>query len=433
MGHRLEFGDVALECEGVGPRQGIPQGVLGVHENLLELHGVAQHHGLLARGHLRRDVVVEVRHLLEHEAVAVELAGGLDLVEDVPLHREAEARKLPHLPEEGHELVVVVQLHMAVGHVNVHQLPALLQLDVVEALVGVAAPLVVLRLFELVDVPHELLAVHLEHPEPLPRSPARRVLPARLEQRPEGVDRGPKLLLHLQRPREVVYDGGQITTVHGAVHRALPVHLAAADGREVVLEVLEVLVELRHELPALRRQRLGHDRPLQEGAVLTELAEHLVRLRHGGAAAVPVLAHRGREGGDEDVPKELPQFLAEARLHRHHALLILRLSGSPRGLGILAHVQGLQHGEGREDQVHLQGRGLVAGEKLVEFLVHVPHLQDLVQPVPEGDRHLVGRGPVPVVLGLGCPPLRAELLEHALPPVEEAQAVAELSLDGRVG
>ena len=95
----LQLTDVFLQRRGVVPGYDLPEPVPRVGEHLLKLNRVVEHHRLLARNHLRGDVVVKVGNLPQDHAVPVELPRGLSLGGDVPANREPQRRELPHLPQ----------------------------------------------------------------------------------------------------------------------------------------------------------------------------------------------------------------------------------------------------------------------------------------------------------------------------------------------
>ena len=63
-------------------------------------------------------------HLLEDHPLSVELLCSVGCMLDLGRHCKAQGRELPHLSQEGHQLVTVVHLKLAVAVTQLHQLSA---------------------------------------------------------------------------------------------------------------------------------------------------------------------------------------------------------------------------------------------------------------------------------------------------------------------
>ena len=109
----LQLTDVRLQCHRVVPCDHLPEPVFWIGEYALELHSVVKHHGLLARDHFRRNVVVEICHLAEDHAVSVKLPRRLRLRGDIAPDSETERGELSHLAQQTDEFRVVVQLDVS--------------------------------------------------------------------------------------------------------------------------------------------------------------------------------------------------------------------------------------------------------------------------------------------------------------------------------
>ena len=114
LGRHMQMLRVALELVRVAPRDILAAAALtrlvrrgGVGRELLELVRVVEQQRLLRADDLLLDRVVEVGHLLEDDAVAVELVRVSAFILSAR-DAEAERRELAYLAEEEHEPVRVV-------------------------------------------------------------------------------------------------------------------------------------------------------------------------------------------------------------------------------------------------------------------------------------------------------------------------------------
>ncbi len=132
--HLLQVAHVPLQVLGGVPRDGGGGGVpdrrplvLRGLDQVLKLQCQAQQQGLLAGEHLLVDGVVEVRHLLQHDAVAVEPVRVPGRVENAPWDGQAQGHQRPHLPQQRDQGIPKVDAEVAGLEVQLHEPPTLAQ------------------------------------------------------------------------------------------------------------------------------------------------------------------------------------------------------------------------------------------------------------------------------------------------------------------
>ena len=383
VGDALEAHHVALQRSGVAPGDGLPHAVPRVRQNLFELHSVLKQHRLLAGDHLRRDVVVEVGHLLQHHPVPVELMRGGDFVLDLFRHGEAHGRELPCLLQERDQIVAVLQDDLAVLTFEVHQLPVLLDLDVLQMVLGGLLPrleqgaLLRPNVLQQVlgcaadDLHHGIRALtvqSLEHPA------GGSDLPLALHHPAQGADQRRDVLvepLAVRSPRPRLSERAS----------APGIRPGEAGGVRPLLEVapqdLQIALHVPQQREALGLHRRRHQRAGEQPAVLLKLLEYLVGLRDGLRIAAPVLGDGRTEGGEDSPREHLLELVADALFDGLHAPAVLLLGGLPQGVVELAHVERVHLLEGSEGLPGGQRRSLLRGQQVPDLLVRRAQRKDV--------------------------------------------------------
>merc|ERR1712078_75154 len=383
VGDALEAHHVAPQRSGVAPGDGLPHAVPRVRQNLFELHSVLKQHRLLAGDHLRRDVVVEVGHLLQHHPVPVELMRGGDFVLDLFRHGEAHGRELPCLLQERDQIVAVLQDDLAVLTFEVHQLPVLLDLDVLQMVLGGLLPRLEQGALLRPNVLQQVLGCAADD-----LHNGIRALTVQSLEHPAG---GSDLPLALHHPAQGADQRRDVLVEPLAVRSPRP-HLSErasapgirpgeAGGVRPLLELapqdLQIALHVPQQREALGLHRRRHQRAGEQPAVLLKLLEYLVGLRDGLRIAAPVLGDGRTEGGEDSPREHLLELVADALFDGLHAPAVLLLGGLPQGVVELAHVERVHLLEGSEGLPGGQRRSLLRGQQVPDLLVRRAQRKDV--------------------------------------------------------
>ena len=416
LGRRVQLADVRLELVGVGPRDDLAAALaalvgrrLGarVGGEVLELQRKVEQQRLLRAHDLRVDVVVEVRDLLEHDAVPVEAVRDVG----VPLHRlghlEAHRRQLAHLAQEAHEPVRVVDLEREVLLGDLEQLARQLHREAGAVVLQLALdhldPLGVLLLRVVVEVDVQLLRAREEARHPL------QVVQQRLGCREHLAH----LVLQLPRQHHLRDHLGHVLARRLAAAAAAAAAAGRCDAADAVdlagarLEVLAQHLELPLHLaeqPLARRRQLGEDRRAQHELLV---AERVAQQR------VP-LEPRRREAR--------VQLARDVALDRRHQPHVLGRGGVPRRARVRRVVQRRERLKRREDLVGVQLGHLALREQPEQLVLHRAHREDLVQPLLQPAEQLVVEA---AALPRADPELRRQRRRRRRPRVAERNRLAQ--------